>query len=208
MSRNKIILGLTGSIATGKTTVSNIISKKGYTVIDADEISRHITKKDNIGYVEIIKVFGKELLDRKKEIDRKKLGDIIFNDSAQREKLNSILHPIVIDEIKRMIKESDENVIFVDIPLLFEIRDKLEQESLIFDEVILVATDIEIQIKRLMSRDKISYNDALAKISSQISIEEKRKMADIIIDNNGSEEELYQNVSRRLDDINEKYFAK
>jgi len=111
------VVGITGSIASGKSEVSKYISSKGYKITDADYISRNITKKGNIGYKVIIDNFG-HVIDKSEEIDRKKLSNIVFNDSKQLEKLNSLLHPLIFEEIDKNIKAfNKEKTVFLDAPL-------------------------------------------------------------------------------------------
>lgn len=194
MNQNKVI-GLTGSIATGKSQVSNYLRDKGIKVVDADLIARDIVDipivKD-----EIKKTFGKNIYVNK-NLDRKKLAEIVFNNDKKRDILNDIMHPhiykIILDEIK-----NSKDLVFVDIPLLFENEKVNEKFGLKFDEIWLVYVDRETQIKRLMKRDGISRDYAEKKINSQISVEEKRKKADVIIDNSGTLEETFKQVEKNL----------
>lgn len=173
----KKVIGLTGSIASGKSTVSKKILDLGYPVIDCDKINHCILMKDEEGYSAVVGSFGKDILDNEEQIDRKKLGKMIFDDSNLKEKLNKILHPIIK---KIVIKQIDENdgIIFLDCPLLFE-TDFVE----LCDLKIVVYVDMDTQIHRLMERDKISFPDALKKIYAQIPLEDKLSMADYVIDN-------------------------
>lgn len=194
MNQNKVI-GLTGSIATGKSQVSNYLRDKGIKVVDADLIARDLVDipivKD-----EIKKAFGENIYVNE-NLDRKKLAEIVFNNDKKRDILNDIMHPhiykIILDEIK-----NSKEIVFVDIPLLFENEKVNEKFGLKFDEIWLVYVDREIQIKRLMDRDGISRDYAEKKINSQISVEEKRKKADVIIDNSGTLEETFKQVEKNL----------
>lgn len=194
MNQNKVI-GLTGSIATGKSQVSNYLRDKGIKVVDADLIARDLVDipivKD-----EIKKAFGENIYVNE-NLDRKKLAEIVFNNDKKRNILNDIMHPhiykIILDEIK-----NSKEIVFVDIPLLFENEKVNEKFGLKFDEIWLVYVDREIQIKRLMKRDGISRDYAEKKINSQISVEEKRKKADVIIDNSGALEETFMQVEENL----------
>ncbi len=194
MNQNKVI-GLTGSIATGKSQVSNYLRDKGIKVVDADLIARDLVDipivKD-----EIKKAFGENIYVNE-NLDRKKLAEIVFNNDKKRNILNDIMHPhiykIILDEIK-----NSKEIVFVDIPLLFENEKVNEKFGLKFDEIWLVYVDREIQIKRLMDRDGISRDYAEKKINSQISVEEKRKKADVIIDNSGTLEETFKQVEKNL----------
>lgn len=194
MNQNKVI-GLTGSIATGKSQVSKYLKDKGIKVVDADLIARDLVDipivKD-----EIKKAFGENIYVNE-NLDRKKLAEIVFNNDKKRDILNDIMHPhiykIILDEIK-----NSKEIVFVDIPLLFENEKVNEKFGLKFDEIWLVYVDREIQIKRLMDRDGISRDYAEKKINSQISVEEKRKKADVIIDNSGTLEETFKQVEENL----------
>lgn len=194
MNQNKVI-GLTGSIATGKSQVSNYLRDKGIKVVDADLIARDLVDipivKD-----EIKKAFGENIYVNE-NLDRKKLAEIVFNNDKKRNILNDIMHPhiykIILDEIR-----NSKEIVFVDIPLLFENEKVNEKFGLSFDEIWFVYVDREKQIERLMKRDGISRDYAEKKINSQISVEEKRKKSDVIIDNSGTLEETFIQVEENL----------
>lgn len=194
MNQNKVI-GLTGSIATGKSQVSNYLRDKGIKVVDADLIARDLVDipivKD-----EIKKAFGENIYVNE-NLDRKKLAEIVFSNDKKRNILNDIMHPHIYKIILDEIKNSNE-IVFVDIPLLFENEKVNEKFGLSFDEIWLVYVDREIQIERLMKRDGISRDYAEKKINSQISVEEKRKKSDVIIDNSGTLEETFIQVEENL----------
>lgn len=194
MSQNKII-GLTGSIATGKSQVSNYLKNNGIKVIDADLIARDVANY-KIVKNKIKREFGDDLYIND-QLDRKKLAEIIFSRKIHRQKLNSIMHPEIYKKIKKE-SESADGLVFIDIPLLFENEDLNKKYGLDFDEIWLVYVDRETQIKRLMNRDGISREYAEEKINSQISVEEKRKKADVIIDNSGTLEETFKQVEKNL----------
>ncbi|MFR7761356.1 MAG: dephospho-CoA kinase [Peptoniphilus grossensis] len=194
MNQNKII-GLTGSIATGKSQVSKYLKGKGIKVVDADLIARDVANYKSVKN-KIKKVFGDDLYINE-ELDRKKLAEIIFANKIHRQKLNDIMHPEIYKEINKKIR-GKEDLVFVDIPLLFENEDVNKKYGLDFDEIWLVYVDRETQIKRLMDRDEISREYAEEKINSQISVEEKRKKADVIIDNSGTLEETFKQVEKNL----------
>lgn len=194
MSQNKII-GLTGSISTGKTQVSNYLRDRGEKVIDADLIAREVV---DLGAVKekIKEAFGHDIY-KDDELDRKALGEIVFRDKEKRQVLNEIEHPEIYKIILEEVKNSKGRV-FVDIPLLFESQHLNEKYGLDFDEVWLVYVSRETQVKRLIKRDRISKGYALEKINSQMSVEDKKIMADVIIDNSGSLEETYKQVEENL----------
>lgn len=194
MNQNKII-GLTGSISTGKTQVSNFLREKGEKVIDADLIAREVVDLENVKE-KIKKAFGENIyIDDK--LDRSGLAEIVFRDEEKRQILNEIEHPEIYRIILEEVKKSKGRV-FVDIPLLFESQHLNEKYGLDFDEVWLVYVNRETQVKRLIKRDRISKGYALEKINSQMSVEDKKIMADVIIDNSGSLEKTFKQVEENL----------
>lgn len=177
----RMVIGITGGIASGKSNVSSIIKDLGYPVIDSDAIYKELLLKPNSCYQAVLKSFGKEYLDENQEINRQKLGQLIFNNAEARDTLNSITHPLVAQEIEKRIKKSKKNFIFVDIPLLFEAH--LEY---LCDKIICVYVAFNTQLERLIERDGISEEYAKAKISSQMDLEQKKKLSDYFIDSKGS----------------------
>lgn len=179
-----LIIGLTGSIASGKSTVSDMLAAFNIPLIDADEIARQVVEPCQPAYHEIVKVFGDDILHVDQTLHRKKLGTIVFADEEKRRKLNEIVHPAIRKEMQQQKSayiNSGEQCIVLDIPLLFE--NKLET---IVDRTIVVYVDKHIQIERLMARDRFSRSEAIQRISSQIPLCEKIKRADAIINNNGT----------------------
>jgi dephospho-CoA kinase len=198
-------VGLTGGIASGKSTVSKYLKELGAVIIDADKIAHSLMEPKKILWKRVVKEFGKEILLSNGTIDRKKLGGIIFNDSKAKKRLDKTTHPIIIakieEEMERLSKEND--ILIVDVPLLIEI-DMID----FFDEVWLVYVDKDVQIKRLMTRDQIDYQKAIAKINSQMPLIKKKEYADRIINNNGTEEELKFEVIRvwqKISDIESEF---
>jgi dephospho-coA kinase len=184
------IAGITGLIASGKSTLSSYLKSQGYKIVDADAISRDITKKDRIGYAKVIEEFGRDILSSNGEIDRAKLSNIVFNDKNSLKKLNDTLHPLIFQEIDRQLDlYKDEKILFLDAPLLFEA--KLDKKC---DEVILVFCDEEVQISRIQKRDNKDYDSAKKIIDSQIAKEFKIEKSDYIIDNNCEIERFYFKV--------------
>ena len=184
------IVGITGLIASGKSTLSSYLKSQGYKIVDADAISRDITKKDRIGYAKVIEEFGRDILSSNGEIDRAKLSNIVFNDKNSLKKLNDTLHPLIFQEIDRQLDLlKDEKILFLYAPLLFEA--KLDKKC---DEVILVFCDEEVQISRIQKRDNKDYDSAKKIIDSQIAKKFKIEKSDYIIDNNCEIERFYFKV--------------
>ncbi|PTJ36556.1 dephospho-CoA kinase [Staphylococcus simulans] len=189
------VIGLTGGIGTGKSTVSELLAVHGFKIVDADIAAREAVEKGSEGLEQVRQVFGDEAIDENGEMNRKYVGEIVFNDDKMREKLNQIIHPIVRDLMERQkeayLKEGF-NVI-MDIPLLFE--NNLQDTV---DETWLVYASESIQVERLMERNDLTQEEAKARVYSQISIDKKRRMADRVIDNRGTLVELKQNLEALL----------
>ncbi|MEC2071708.1 dephospho-CoA kinase [Alkalihalophilus marmarensis] len=187
-----MLIGLTGGIASGKSTVSNWLSEHGYPIIDADKIARDVVEPGMGAYEGIVGQFGREILFEDGTINRKKLGSIIFKDVKKRSELNQIVHPAVRREMlaqkDRYEAEGHETIIF-DIPLLFE-----SNLFHLVDRVMLVYVDKQTQLNRLLERDQAGSEDAKARIASQLPLEDKKSRADYIIDNSGSLEETFQQL--------------
>ncbi|MFH1645922.1 MAG: dephospho-CoA kinase [Candidatus Omnitrophota bacterium] len=184
-----MIIGVTGSLATGKTTVSKFLKKylAGY-LIDADEIARSLLVKGEVCYKEVVKEFGKDILDNTGFIDRKKLAKKAFQNSQEIDKLNSIVHPYVLKNIREKIEDKGSDgssVIIVDAPLLIE--SVFNKEC---DIVIVLISSLSEQLDRAMKSLGIDTKDALARIKLQMSLAEKARYADIIIDNSKDLKEL------------------
>ncbi len=180
----KQIIGITGGIASGKSNVCSVIRNLGYKVIDCDKITHELYKKGNSIYNAIIDVFGIEYLDSNLEIDRKKLASYVFNNKEALNLLNETTHPFILNEINREINLIKDDIIFIDIPLLYEA--KLEN---LVNKVICVYLDKELQIERLMARDNISREYALVKIHNQMDLKIKKDKADYVIDSKGTIDE-------------------
>jgi len=202
MKKNYVI-GITGSIGTGKSTVSKYLQNKGYRVLDADVIAKGELEDPEVA-AEIAAVFGPEIL-TDGQVVRKKLGGLIFRDSEKRKKLNALIHPRVIKTIEEEL-ESTEGLVFVDIPLLYEAG--LEY---LCDKILVVYASRRTQIARLTERDGIGEEYALLKIEAQMDIEEKKKLADFLVDNEGSPAETFaqiENILRRVNDEIRRLFPK
>ncbi|MCY7835325.1 dephospho-CoA kinase [Bacillus haynesii] len=189
-----LVIGLTGGIASGKSTVAQMFQQCGITVVDADVIAKEAVEQGMPAYQKIAETFGQGVLLETGDIDRRKLGEIVFANEEKRLQLNAIVHPEVR---KMMIKQRDEAVragkrfVVLDIPLLYE--SGLEHLT---DKVIVVWVPKELQLERLMKRNRFNEDEALNRIHAQHSLDEKKKRADAVIDNSGSlkdtEAQLYQ----------------
>lgn len=180
-----IIAGLTGGIASGKSTVSRFFSDAGARIIDADRIAREVVRKGTPAHAEIVAAFGTKILLPDGEIDREQLGDMVFSHPEARKRLNAIVHPRVSERSAETIaaigQQKPDAVVILDVPLLLEAG--MERD---LAEVIVVYIPESVQLERLMKRDGIDEKAAMARIRSQMPIEEKRRRATIVIDNSGS----------------------
>lgn len=177
-----LIIGLTGGIASGKSTVSSMLVELGASLVDADRLAREVVLPGTPTLQAVIDAFGQAIVADDGSLDRKKLGEIVFADESARKRLESILHPAIRELMKeRMNKlESDhpKGLVVVDVPLMYE-----SSLASMFDEVMLVYVPANVQLERLMKRDGLSREQAQARLRAQMPIEQKREMADWIIDN-------------------------
>lgn len=191
-----MIIGLTGSIASGKSTVSNMLSKLGFPIIDADLIARIVVEKGSKTLESITESFGEEVIADDGSLHREKLGEIIFTNPSKRKQLNDIIHPAIRAEMLRqkeeLIKEGHPTIV-MDIPLLFE-----SKLSHYVDKVLVVTVTEEIQLARLMARNNYSLEEAKARIQSQLPLSIKEKGADAVIYNNGTIESTEEQLNKIL----------
>jgi len=189
-----IIVGLTGSVGTGKSTVTNFLRELGAYIIDWDELAREVTHPHLRAWKEIVEYFGKDFLNEDLTINRQKLAEIVFSDKEKVAKLNQIVHPEVFREDERItseIKRLDPDALIIkDIPLLFEL--KLTRPVFV-DKVVVVSASEQTQLRRLEEKG-MSREDARNRIKSQLPLEEKIKSADFVINNDGSLEETKKQV--------------
>ena len=193
----KVVIGLTGGIGTGKSTVSQILKEKKFPVIDLDVISHEVIKFPKV-VEKIVENFGKEVLEYNNIgnwiVSREKLGRVIFGNREKRLILNSIMHPEILRIMREKILEckKENKIIFVEIQLLFEVQWEKE-----FDYILLVSAEKETQIKRILARDNRSKEEALSIINSQMSLDEKKKRSDYVIENDGN----IQDLEKKVDDF-------
>lgn len=186
-------VALTGGIATGKSKVALCLKKAGFVLIDADTIAHEILDQE---YKAVADLFGKEVV-LDKHVDRKALGNIVFSDRKKRHSLEGLLHPPIFEEIKRLslLNDLEKKLYFVDIPLFFETK------RYPINRVLVVYTPLKKQLERLMLRNELTEEEALKRIHSQLSIEEKREMASYVIDNSGTIEELNKKCQESLKEM-------
>ena len=197
-----IRLGLTGGVGCGKTTAAAYLKELGAAVVNADEISHALTQPNGAALPAILEWFGEAVFLEDGTLDRVKLGDIVFNDPAQRIKLESIIHPAVQREMLNQIDEADQagiDVVVLEVPLLFETG-----MDALCDLVWVMSTDLEHQVLRIMNRDQLTRAQAMARIESQMPLEDKEKRADRIVVTTKSIEDvrrelnsLYKELIRR-----------
>ena len=189
------IIGLTGGIASGKSTVTRTLVDLGAIIIDSDELAHNIMKPYKPAWKDIVKIFGTEILNHDETINRDRLGQIVFNDPDKLRELNQITHWRIAERYKedlRIIrKEKPEAIVVMEIPLLYETH-----AERICDEVWVVWVDRETQMERLMQRDGISREDAIKRIEAQMDLDEKARLADVVIDNRHSIEETNETATK------------
>jgi len=185
------VLGITGGIASGKSTVVTLFKEQGFPVVDGDIVARKVVEPDTEGLHALKKVFGSEIIKENGTLDRKRLGTIVFQDEEQRNLLNRTLDSFIRKEITKQteVAKRVSPLVIVDIPLLYE-----GKYEAMMDQVAVVYVTPEIQLQRLMMRNDFSEKEALERINSQLSLEEKRKRADVIIDNCSSKETTQRQV--------------
>ncbi|MGH7831830.1 MAG: dephospho-CoA kinase [Candidatus Binatia bacterium] len=186
------VVGLTGGIATGKSTVAAMLRDLGAEIISADDLAREIVRPGEKAWQEIVEAFGTKILDKDKTIDRRKLRRIVFKDAAARKRLESITHPRIRSLAQERIRElaaAGAGAVVYEAPLLFE-----NQVHLWLRPVILVASDPATQKQRLRDRDRLSEEEIQQHLSAQMPLDEKRKLADCVIENVGDLNELRRQV--------------
>lgn len=190
-----LIIGITGSIACGKSLVSNYLQEKGYTIIDADKIGHMALENDEVKK-QLVNKFGKSIL-KDNEVNRVNLGKLVFENNENLKELNNIIHPQIRKNISEQIQvHKNEKLVFVDVPLLFEAK----FDDLV-EKIIVVSLDEKIQLERLMNRNSLSKEEALQRIKSQIPVREKEKLGDYVVDNSFTQENTYKQVDRILEKL-------
>ena len=184
-------IGLSGGIGSGKSTVAKILADLGAVVIDADAIAKEVLEPGQVGYENVIHIFGEEVLDSSGNIDRKKLAELVFQDASKLSQLEAIVHPAVVARVGQIRESLPEtsNVVY-DTPLLVE-RELQEQ----FDKVLIVLANLDIRKQRLVSRG-LEMGDIEARLTNQVSDDQRSAVADFVIVNNGSPQELRDAVTK------------
>lgn len=190
-NRQKLILGITGSFSSGKTTVARMFASGGAKLIDADKIAHSVLKPGCRAYKKIVASFGKGILAKNARINRKKLSGIVFNNKILLEKLNAIVHPRVVGIIKEQIKNSRSKVIVLDVPLLIEAG-----LVKLVDKIIVVKANTKKQIQRAKIKTSLGRVDIMKRIRSQVPLRVKLGLADFIIDNSGSIDKTRNQVAQ------------
>ena len=186
-------IGLTGSIATGKSTVTNMLKELGAFVIDCDKTARDVVAPGTRGLAKIEAAFGKDAVGADGSMDRVYIGDLVFRNPEMKKRLENILFPLIFEaldeELLRLEREGATPVVFLDMPLLYEVK----YDSYV-DEVWLVYVPFEVQLSRLMKRNGYTKEEALLRIHSQISVDKKKSLAQQVIDNSGTLEDTKKQV--------------
>ena len=180
-----MIIGLTGGIGSGKSAAADFFQNEGISVIDTDQLSRKVIEKDTPGYSKVVDSFGTNILDNNDSIDRAKLREEVFHDDEKREILESITHPLVRELMVQKISSSTSPYTIIMVPLIFETNSAKN-----YDRVLVIDCDVEIQLKRAMARDENSADLMQKIIDSQCSRSERLSIANDVIPNNHSIEDL------------------
>lgn len=189
--KKRIILGVTGSFGSGKTTVARNFKSLGAKIIDADRIAHRIIKPGSKIYRRIINTFGKDILKKNRAIDRDKLAKVVFNNKNLLNRLNKIVHPEVIRTIEREIKASSQEVVVLDVPLLIEAGLRR-----LVDKLIVVKITQEKQIERVLHKVSLGKRDILKRIRHQVPLKDKVRIADFVIDNSGTIKNTKKQVNK------------
>jgi len=197
---NRLLVGVTGGIASGKSTVAAMLEKKGAPMIDFDVLARVVVEPEEPAWKQIVAFFGEQVLNEDRTLDRKKLSDIVFHDMEKRKKLESFTHPQIRIEFVRMLNEITEKdpnaIVQVVIPLLLELN-----LQYLFHKVVVVSVSQDEMVKRLAMRDGITEDAARKMLLSQLPMEEKVKYADFVLDNSGTVEETEKKVDRLWEEL-------
>lgn len=192
-----LLLGLTGGIASGKSTVSQLLVKYGALLVDADQVARDVVEPGQPALAQIASQFGQAVLNEDGSLNRSALGAIVFSDKEKRAALESITHPAIRSQMKATFetyeREQPDALVIADIPLLYETK-----QVHLYEGIIVVYVPRVLQVERLMKRNGLTEQEAISRIQIQMDIEEKRKLADYVIDNSGGLEQTEQQIVELL----------
>ena len=176
-----ITVGLTGGIASGKSVVARLMVRCGAHLIDADTLAKEAVRPGSVVWRKIVRTFGRDIVNHEREIDRPRLGNLVFRNTKKRRQLNAIIHPWVYAEYQRrariLAKDHPDGVLLFDLPLLFETNAQRR-----FDHVIVAYVDKQTQLRRIMTRDHLRRSEALERINAQLPLSQKRRDAEYVID--------------------------
>lgn len=192
-------IGLTGGLASGKSTVAGLLRKKGFAVLDADQVAQDVLKKGSPGLKQVVQVFGTDLLGADGELNRKKMAELVFSSKSHLQQLENIVHPLVQEKIRKLRSELEKKgdlMAFYDVPLLFE-KNLFSQ----FDAVIVVVADEATQILRMKSRNSWGDEEIQRRLKSQLPMAEKEKRAHHVIRNHGSLDDLEDQVDQLVNGL-------
>lgn len=191
------VIVLTGGIASGKSTVTRYLRSKGYPVIDLDVIAHQVVQAGSPGLALLVQHFGQNILSEDGELNRAMMGQMLFTNPQVKEKVNQLLHPLIFKQMDEEIEAerlAGSQLVFLDIPLFFESPSAFD-----YDQVWVVYVEPEVQIDRLMARNQLTRQQAMDRINSQMSLAEKAKIADQVLDNSSSPATLYATVDKLLE---------
>ena len=195
-----LLIGLTGGIASGKSTVLQHLRQAGYSVIDADKLGHKVLEQGNPGYNKVVKCFGNEILNPDGSVNRTALGRIVFVDAEKLKQLNEISHPIIAEmiqkEFEEFVSESKGGIVFLEAALLIEAN-----WYKVCGQIWVVTLDPTFALRRLQERDNLSKSEAKLRIAAQIDQQEHMKYADVILNNEGTPEELYTQTQQALHEL-------
>jgi dephospho-CoA kinase len=194
-----LVVGLTGGIASGKSTVSRMFREAGIPVICADDLAHEVVKPGSAALDEIRRTFGEEFIDSDGALDRVAMASLVFQDKDKRRALESIIHPRVGEEREKLLQEfaaQGHNIVIVDVPLLYE-----SGWADSFDMIVVAYVSPEIQLQRLIARDSMSPEEARSRLDAQMAIDEKRALAERVIDNTGSIEHTRDQVDDLVEEL-------
>lgn len=189
-------IGITGGIATGKSTVTKVLQRQGFTIVDADQIARMVVLPQTEGWQKIVNCFGMRILQEDGQLNRSYLGQLVFNNPPYLDQLNQILQPLIRQRLTDLIKKVSDNgvPVFFEIPLLYE-----QHYQQLLDQIILVYAAPSLQLQRLQTRNHLTLAAAQQRIASQMSLSQKSRWADFIIDNNGDLHYLQKQIDQMLE---------